>query len=161
MKLISHEIDFFGDYFPPKYVGSKINFQVPQFGPQYIIINFPVARESKPTTVSHFMNLTIFCQCILHLDELKQSIVRVPQDDEKFNQYVVELEGQIFEIHCPIAHGSKSSVFVQKFNFDFPRKIVELFWVKIRGNAAVLDFLAVDNFDFTRKIVKKIWVKNS
>ena len=43
---------------------------------------------------------------------------------------------------------------MQKFNFDFPRKIVELFWVKIRENAAVLDFLAVDNFDFTRKIVK-------
>ena len=38
----------------------------------------------------------------------------------------------------------------------FPRKIVELFWVKTRENAAVLDFLAVDNFDFTRKIVKKI-----
>ena len=51
--------------------------------------------------------------------------------------------------------------FVQKFNFDFPRKIVELFWVKTRENAAVLDFLAVDNFDFTTKIVKKIWVKNS
>ena len=49
----------------------------------------------------------------------------------------------------------KSSYFVQKFNFDFPRKIVELFWVKTCENAAVLDFLAVDNFDFTRKIVKK------
>ena len=45
--------------------------------------------------------------------------------------------------------------FVQKFDFDFPRKIVELFWVKTRENAAVLDFLAVDNFDFMRKIVKK------
>ena len=36
----------------------------------------------------------------------------------------------------------------------FPRKIVEfveLFCVKTRENAAVLDFLAVDNFDFTRK----------
>ena len=41
-------------------------------------------------------------------------------------------------------------------NIDFPRKIVELFWVKTRENAAVLDFLAVDNFDFTRKIVKKL-----
>ena len=46
--------------------------------------------------------------------------------------------------------------FVQKFNFDFPRKIIELFWVKTRENAAVLDFLAVENFDFTRKIVKNI-----
>ena len=27
--------------------------------------------------------------------------------------------------------------------------------MKIRENAAVWDFLAVDNFDFTRKIVKK------
>ena len=53
------------------------------------------------------------------------------------------------------AHFSKSSFFVQKFNFDFPRKIVELFLVKTRENATVLDFLAVDNFDFTRKIVKK------
>ena len=53
-------------------------------------------------------------------------------------------------------HCSKSSFFVQKFNFDFPRKIIELFLVKTRENAAVLDILAVDNFDFTRKIVKKI-----
>ena len=45
------------------------------------------------------------------------------------------------------AHCSKSSFFVQKFNFDFPRKT--------RENVVVLDFLAVDNFDFTRKIVKK------
>ena len=45
--------------------------------------------------------------------------------------------------------------FVQKFNFDFPRKIVEMFSVKTRENAAVWDFLAVDHFDFTRKIVKK------
>ena len=45
---------------------------------------------------------------------------------------------------------------IPAFNFDFPRKIVELFWVKTRENAAVLDFLAVDKFDFTRKIVKKI-----
>ena len=53
-------------------------------------------------------------------------------------------------------HCSKSSFVVQKFNFDFPRKVVQLFWVKTRENAAVLDFLAVDNFDFTRKIVKPI-----
>ena len=54
-------------------------------------------------------------------------------------------------------HCSKSSFVVQKFNFDFPRKVVQLFWVKTRENAAVLDFLTyfVDNFDFTRKIVKK------
>ena len=49
-----------------------------------------------------------------------------------------------------------TSFFVQKFNFDSPRKIVELFWVKTRENAAGLDFLAVGNFDFTRIIVKKI-----
>ena len=41
------------------------------------------------------------------------------------------------------------SIFVQKFNFDFPRKIVELFWVKTRENAAFLDFLAFGSFDFT------------
>ena len=53
-------------------------------------------------------------------------------------------------------------ILYKKINFDFPRNIVELFWMKIRENAAVLDFLAVDNFDFTRKIVnKKFGVKNS
>ena len=56
------------------------------------------------------------------------------------------------------SHYSKSSFLVQKFNFDFQRKNVELFWVKTRENAAVLYFLAVDSFDFTRK---KFWVKNS
>ena len=45
---------------------------------------------------------------------------------------------------------------VQKFNFDTPKKIVELFSVKTRENAAVSDPLAVGNFDFTRKIVKNI-----
>ena len=53
-------------------------------------------------------------------------------------------------------HCSKSPFLVQKFNFDFSRKIFELFWMKTRENAAVWDFLAVDKFDFTRKIVKKI-----
>ena len=56
----------------------------------------------------------------------------------------------------PYSHCLKSSFFVQKFNFEFPRKIVEFVWVKTRENTAVLDFLAVDNFDFTRKIVKNI-----
>ena len=51
---------------------------------------------------------------------------------------------------------SKSSFFVQKFNFDFPRKL-SFFWMKTRENVVVLDFLAVDNFDFTRKIVKKLF----
>ena len=54
-----------------------------------------------------------------------------------------------------VSHCKKSSFFVQKLNFDFRGKIVELFWVKTRENAAVLVFSAVDNFDFTRKIVKK------
>ena len=52
-------------------------------------------------------------------------------------------------------HCSKSSFFVQKFNFDFPRKLSIFFGWKTRENVVVLDFLAVDNFDFTRKIVKK------
>ena len=30
-----------------------------------------------------------------------------------------------------LPHCSKSSFFVQKFNFDFPRKIVKLFWVRM------------------------------
>ena len=49
---------------------------------------------------------------------------------------------------------SKSSFFVQKFNFDFTRKIVD-FFLDQKLVKMVLDFLAVDNFDFTRKIVKK------
>ena len=57
--------------------------------------------------------------------------------------------------HLPNTHCSKSSFFVQKFNFDFPEKIVDFFRWKTRENVVVLDFLAVDNFDFTRKIVKQ------
>ena len=49
----------------------------------------------------------------------------------------------------------KIAFFVQKFNFDFPRKLSIFFGRKTRENVVVLDFLAVDNFDFTRKIVKK------
>ena len=52
-------------------------------------------------------------------------------------------------------HCSKSSFFLQKFNFDCPRKIVDFLGWKTRENVGVLDFLAVDNFDFTKKIVKK------
>ena len=44
--------------------------------------------------------------------------------------------------------------FVQKFNFNFPRKLSIFLGWKTRENVLVLDFLAVDNFDFTRKIVK-------
>ena len=44
-------------------------------------------------------------------------------------------------------------IFVQKFNFDFPRKFSIFLGWKTRENVVVLDFLAVDNFDFTRKIV--------
>ena len=65
-------------------------------------------------------------------------------------------------LSCSSSHSSKPSFFVQKFNFDFTRKLSNLWgsW-KTRENVVVLDFLAVDNFDFTRKIVKKIWLKNS
>ena len=55
------------------------------------------------------------------------------------------------------AHCSKSSFFVQKFNFDFPRKLSIFVGWKTRENVVVLDFLAVDIFDFTRKIVKTIF----
>ena len=60
-------------------------------------------------------------------------------------------------------HCSKSSFFVLKFIFDFPKKIVELFWVKTRENAAVLVFLVVGNlnFDFTRNLLKKCLGENS
>ena len=60
-------------------------------------------------------------------------------------------------IHVGQSHYSKSQIFVQKFNFDFPRKL-SIFGVKTRENVVVLDFLALD-FDFTRKNVKNIWVK--
>ena len=82
-------------------------------------------------------------------------------------------------------------IFVQKFNFDFLRKLSIFFWVKnswkccdvglfscwqlwfpeniadffygwkTRENVVVLDFLAVDNFDFTRKIVKTLSDENN
>ena len=52
-------------------------------------------------------------------------------------------------------HCSKSSIFVQKFNFDFPRKLSIVLGGKIRENDVVLDFLAIDSFDLTRKIVEK------
>ena len=47
------------------------------------------------------------------------------------------------------AHCSKSSFYVQKFNFDI------FFGWKTRENVAVLDILAVDTFDFTRTTAKK------
>ena len=53
------------------------------------------------------------------------------------------------------SHCSKSSFFVQKFNFDFPKKLSIFLEWKTRENVVVWNFLAVDNFDFTRKIVKK------
>ena len=53
------------------------------------------------------------------------------------------------------SHCSKSSFFVQKFNFNFPRKLSIFLGWKTRENVVVLEFLAADNFDFTRKIVKK------
>ena len=50
---------------------------------------------------------------------------------------------------------SKSSFFVQKFKFEFTRKLSIFFRWKTRENVGILDFFGVDNFDFTRKIVKK------
>ena len=54
----------------------------------------------------------------------------------------------------PVMHTVRNlHFFVQKINFDFPRKL-SIFWGgKTRENVVILDFLAVDNFDFTRKIV--------
>ena len=71
------------------------------------------------------------------------------------NAFILSVADDKYNYVLHHSHCSKSSFFAQKFNFDYPKKIVELFWVKTRENAAVLDFLAVDNFDFTRKIVKK------
>ena len=45
--------------------------------------------------------------------------------------------------------------FVQKLNFDFPRKIVELFCLKTRENVAVLDFLAVLTTLISQEICQK------
>ena len=62
-------------------------------------------------------------------------------------------------------HCSKSSSFVHKFNFDFPKKLSRFFFYffyfifffffflwKARENVVVLGFLAVDNFYLSRKI---------
>ena len=54
-----------------------------------------------------------------------------------------------------VPHCSISSFFVQKLNFDFPRKLSIFLGGKTRENVVVLDFFAVDNFDFSRKNVKK------
>ena len=53
------------------------------------------------------------------------------------------------------AHCSKSSFFVHKFNFDFPRKSSIFLGEKLVKMLWFCGLLAVDNFDFTRKIVKK------
>ena len=50
-------------------------------------------------------------------------------------------------------HCLKSSFLVQNSTLISREN---LFWVKTRENAEVLDFLAVDNFDFTRKNVKNL-----
>ena len=98
---------------------------------------------------------------------------------------------QDFSSNFPFGTLLESSFFVQKFNFDFPRKLSIFFWVKNSrkccgsglfscwqlwfhakncqknlGEKLVKMlwfwyFLAVDNFDFTRKIVKKNLVKKS
>ena len=54
---------------------------------------------------------------------------------------------------------SKSSFFVQKFNFGFSRKL-SIFWGgwKTRENVVVLDSLAVDKFDFTKKTRENVVV---
>ena len=97
------------------------------------------------------------------------SHARVPLGCPKFLCYklILKTKGAFFILHfhretisfcCPPFFTLfEIFIFVQKFNFDFLRKIVELFWVKTREKATVLDFLAVDNFDFTRKIVKKFF----
>ena len=59
-------------------------------------------------------------------------------------------------MYLKMAHCSKSSFFVQIFNFDLTRKLSTFLGWKSREKVVVLDFLAVDNFDFTRKIVKNI-----
>ena len=62
----------------------------------------------------------------------------------------------IQSIKSTFAHCSKSSFFVQKFNFDVLRKLSIFLGEKV---VKMLGFwtmyLDVDNFDFTRKIVKK------
>ena len=81
---------------------------------------------------------------VLHLHVLK--LLRALKSPRS----AARIQFHLFKAHC-----SKSSFFVQNFNFDFPRKL-SIFWGwKTRENIVVFDFLAVDNFDFTRKIVKK------
>ena len=64
------------------------------------------------------------------------------------------------KIQLSLIHTVRNLYFLSKNStLIFPRKIFELFWVKARQNAAILDFLAVDNFDFTRKIVKLLGEK--
>ena len=46
-------------------------------------------------------------------------------------------------------------IFVQKFNFDFPRKIVALFWAKTRENAAVFRLFSCWQLRFHEKNCQK------
>ena len=56
-------------------------------------------------------------------------------------------------------HTVRNLYFLSKNSTLISRENCRFFWVNIRENVVVLDFLAVDNFDFTRKIVKKILVE--
>ena len=55
------------------------------------------------------------------------------------------------------SHCSKSSFFVQKFNFDFLRS----FWVKNSWKCCGFGLFSCWQLWFHEKIVKKIWEKNS
>ena len=73
-----------------------------------------------------------------------------PQQEGTKKRFCIVNRGETTML-CIQAHCSKSSFFVQKFNFDFPVKVVDFFLGgKTRENVVVFDFLAVGNFDFTR-----------
>ena len=83
------------------------------------------------------------------------------QHGKNLSSGLTTLNSDTSNLKTLVAHCLKSSFFVQKFNFDFPRKIVEFVLVRTRENAAVLDFLGVDNFDFARKFVQISLGENS
>ena len=68
---------------------------------------------------------------------------------------MINVTSQMFTLLNKQVHTVRNLHFLsKKVNFDVPRKIIELFWVKTRENAAVWDFLAIDNFLFHEKIVE-------
>ena len=94
-------------------------------------------------------------------EDLRVCLVRPLTDIDRRFCFEIISPTKSHVLQVLLSRCSKSSFFIQKFNFDFPRKLSIILGGKTRENVVVLGVLAVDNFDFTKKIGKKNLVKNS